>query len=439
MKKAITFCLLACVLCIAIPWASATTVEYAVADVGYNLQPEDINDNAQIVGWQETSQVDPYPDYILQHVYRGFLWENGTLTDIGTLGVGTSCQAHGINNEGQIVGWSRFETSSRKHGFVWHDGAMTDIGPEEGMSWANDINESGVIAGWIGTPSVGGACYWDSSGFHALGTLGGNFSWAYGINDLGDVVGYSAKTSWGFHAFLWHDGIMGDLNPTTGVYAAAHAVNNKGQAVGYVDSPYTNTAYLWDNGQMTMLGNLGGHWCEAYDINDSSQIVGYSQIPILNPHAVIWENGLTRDINPSGWTFSVAKAINDKGQIVGHGYNGSENRAFMLTPTLIVPMDIEPRDSLNVIKLGSGGWTIVLISSDSGFNAATIDVSTVQFAGAQPSRWVDRDTDRDGDVDMTFYFKTKALNLTASDTEATLTGVTTSGKTFRGTDIVTVL
>jgi probable HAF family extracellular repeat protein len=37
-----------------------------------------------------------------------------------------------------------------------------------------------------------------------LGTLGGDYSLAYGINDKGQVVGYSDTTSGGvYHAVLW--------------------------------------------------------------------------------------------------------------------------------------------------------------------------------------------------------------------------------------------
>jgi probable HAF family extracellular repeat protein len=36
-----------------------------------------------------------------------------------------------------------------------------------------------------------------------LGTLGGNFSIAFGINDLGQVVGYSSTASGETRAFLW--------------------------------------------------------------------------------------------------------------------------------------------------------------------------------------------------------------------------------------------
>jgi probable HAF family extracellular repeat protein len=36
-----------------------------------------------------------------------------------------------------------------------------------------------------------------------LGTLGGSYSYAYGINDLGQVVGYSRTASGRDHAVLW--------------------------------------------------------------------------------------------------------------------------------------------------------------------------------------------------------------------------------------------
>jgi len=39
-----------------------------------------------------------------------------------------------------------------------------------------------------------------------LGTLGGNWSYAFGINDRGQVVGYGQTASGEIHAFMWENG-----------------------------------------------------------------------------------------------------------------------------------------------------------------------------------------------------------------------------------------
>jgi probable HAF family extracellular repeat protein len=74
------------------------------------------------------------------------------------------------------------------------------------------------------------------------GLLGGTLSLAYGINNLGQVVGY-ADTRSGDHAFLYNGGTMVDLNtllaPTNPGWdlASAQAINDTGQIVGYGYNP----------------------------------------------------------------------------------------------------------------------------------------------------------------------------------------------------------
>lgn len=73
-----------------------------------------------------------------------------------------------------------------------------------------------------------------------LGTLGGGYSQAQGINGSGAVVGYSTTSGGDYHAFVYSGGAMHDLNSlATNLTAAgfsyltsAHAINLSGQIVG---------------------------------------------------------------------------------------------------------------------------------------------------------------------------------------------------------------
>ena len=66
-----------------------------------------------------------------------------------------------------------------------------------------------------------------------LGALGGTSSRAFGINNLGQVVG-DYKTSDGHeHAFVWQDGVMTPLSPS-GEFSdtVARGINDAGTIVG---------------------------------------------------------------------------------------------------------------------------------------------------------------------------------------------------------------
>jgi probable HAF family extracellular repeat protein len=84
-----------------------------------------------------------------------------------------------------------------------------------------------------------------------LGTLGGQYSYAWGINDSGQVVGEAYTTGdAAIHAFLYSGSTMTDLNtmidPNSGwILTDASAINDAGQIAGKgMNSRYQNHAFL---------------------------------------------------------------------------------------------------------------------------------------------------------------------------------------------------
>ena len=80
--------------------------------------------------------------------WHAFIWENGVMTDLGTLGVNYKSEARGINNLGQVVG------KSGKHAFLWENGVMIDLHTvclgisDWDTTTASAINDNGVIVGY---------------------------------------------------------------------------------------------------------------------------------------------------------------------------------------------------------------------------------------------------------------------------------------------------
>jgi probable HAF family extracellular repeat protein len=92
-----------------------------------------INDHGQIVGVSGG---------------HAFLFDNGVITDLGTLPGDASSQAAAINDHGQIVGTSS-TASGQTHAFLYENGVMTDLGtlPGDASSQAAAINDHGQIVG----------------------------------------------------------------------------------------------------------------------------------------------------------------------------------------------------------------------------------------------------------------------------------------------------
>lgn len=118
---------------------------------------------------------------------------------------------------------------------------------------------------------------------------------------------------------------------------------------------------------------------------------------------------------------------------------GVDEVVYAAPTSLEVTIDIKPNTLNNTIRLTSRGSLPVAILTTPDFDAATVDPSTVLFAGASPLRWAVEGIDQDGDLDLVLYFKIQELELDEYTTEITLTGATFDGTLIQGTDTVNII
>lgn len=191
-----------------------------------------INQRGQVLG------VADNPDQQLSF----FLWHRSTgMLDLGAWSLGgdpEDTRPRAINNRLQIVGKATDE-EDRQRAFLWDDGVMTDLGTLGGSaSFARDINERGEIVGFAYTANDlnSYAVRWKNGQIESLGALG-HWSEARAINNRGDVVGISGSPDSYPRAVLWRDGAVRRLDELIPAGSGwwlyvANDVNDSGEIVG---------------------------------------------------------------------------------------------------------------------------------------------------------------------------------------------------------------
>jgi probable HAF family extracellular repeat protein len=339
-----------------------------------------------------------------------------TITDLGTLG-GSFSLAYAVNNKGQVDGFSTLPGDAVFHSFVYENGRMIDLGTLGGPNSQSfsTLNDSTQVGGTAETsasdPNGEDFCgfgthlscvgfVWHNGVMKRLSTLGGNNSQVAGVNDLGQVVGYAEKSAIDpgcpvpqalqFVPVVWNKGEIQALPLYPGdMDGFAVWINNVGDAVGasgicaafdprYAAPIQPQHALLWRNGKAIDLGNLGGEMNNgAFSINDRGQVVGASDLPgDTFQHAFIWQDGKMTDLGTlPGDVVSAAVAINNRGQVTGVSTDAlGDIRGFLWQNGVMTDLNsLIPADSPWFVLHGFGINSVGQISGFA-FNTETGEV-----------------------------------------------------------------
>ncbi len=246
-----------------------------------------INNNGEVVGYEV---LDDFK-------YRSIYWsQNGTATILENNEDDNSSRPYMIDDNGLILGWSAF---------VWYE-FVGDIKllhmNQTAVTWKNkvisDLNDDATSGDVLDL-------------YHARDN-----------NDAGTIVGSGAPPGnipppWWPNGFTFDDGNVTDL----GAYTYPNAINNQGHLAGYIEGGFTH-AYEWEDGTLIDLNIdpiIKANYSQAFDINDNDVIVGFAQYD----YSLLWEPTVWKDheairILPTDSQYcGYAWAVNEHDEVVG--------------------------------------------------------------------------------------------------------------------------
>lgn len=292
--------LLTCILAYVMHVSSSRAV-YMITDLGTlgggTSHATDINNNGQIIGYSHNEALDNHE--------RAFMWERGVMKELGSMGYERS-EAVSINDKGQIVGRiynRRPGGAAVERGVIWQDGRATLMGSLDGHpAIPRAINNRRQVVGSLAQSRDGRQGFIrENSKTSRFDTVEGTSLLPVGISDNGHVIANLAlHVSDGLisRSYIVRNGGHTELTVSGAESVSVRAINNRGEVVGAAGGPWfrIGKAFLWRNGKSLLLGNLRGDRGGAtpWDISNDGVVVGSSEVSGRPPSYAGYESRVTR-------------------------------------------------------------------------------------------------------------------------------------------------
>lgn len=270
---------------------------------------------------------------------------------------------------------------------------LRGLGDQFDPAFARDMNDAGeVVGGAFDLTDVARAVRWAPDGTPTILPDFNEFTEsAYGINDLGWVVGIGRISDGDIRqvsrALLWRNGGVENLGVADGATASeAYAVNDAGTVVArtwFFDSGSNTWSYrasTWTKADgWTILPGLSPEGSSrADDINEAGDIIGISFDDEGRIRDTLWRNGEVIDL---GGVFDLMWGISDDGVIAGSYYNANNDQeAIIWENGVVTPLGFLGQDQFRNYNSAARG-----VNAD----GQVVGWSSAQFGYIVPFLWED--------------------------------------------------
>lgn len=308
-----------------------------------------INELGQVAGYSYT----PVGEFGAVSGERGWVWRDGSFTEVGIPGVGASGAVvpAGIDESGRVGGLAR--TATGRVVFLWDDGtAVTAAAPGARIASLAMNDRGEIVGGWMDDfctrNCAGGGWIFRDGAVKALGNYGGLRLTPRAINDAGQITGTLYRAGSGTEsgrAFLLESDSAAEvtLPPTSEILSEGNDVEAQGRVFGHDLAGGVILPFTWrPGGAVTHFAPLrSGFSSKATAGNGRGDAVGTGLCPgCPSPDGVpvLFRDGRPIRIAdlfvPGDWSFDAAADINDRGQVVGYGTHRTTGvrGALLLTP-----------------------------------------------------------------------------------------------------------
>ncbi len=247
------------------------------------------------------------------------------LVDVGT----QETTIFGINNNGALTGEASDKGASLGFGFIWNNGQVTKL---KGTGYK--INDSNSVSGMYAVNGIQKGFLYQNGQYTDVippsATGAGDQIWAYGINNMGVVVGYYVVNPPGGGLSTK---VSGFVRQPDGSYSDFKMLPKDINNFGHIALAESNVSELYTGTYNPIV--VCGQDVQVEGLNNSDDTVGYAVcngVWDITSGPYVKRGGTAYQVVVPGCRSVSVYGINDKGQVVGSCGNETGGHGFIATP-----------------------------------------------------------------------------------------------------------